>query len=191
MINIDDIKVLSGIEAIRLRPTMYLGQLNSSVLSTLIIEAMCILRYRIYKGLASCIEIFIDNDNNIEIWDNGEGDILNEDIFTKLYACKNIKEKDVHHFCELGIIVVNALSEYFNVSSGINNEIFTLKYKKGLMLEPIANGGKECLPHMRFDFKPDTEIFGNIRINLYDLTKSLKKISKDEYTEIWLNGNCL
>lgn len=191
MININDIQVLSGVEAIRIRPSFYIGPLNSNTLSKLIIEAMCILRYRVYKKVSNCIELCIDDNNNVEIRDNGEGETLNENIFTELYACKHAKEKDVHHFCKLGIVVVNALSEYFNVSSVDSNAFSYIEYKNGSGPGKIIGNHTGLSTRMEFDFKPDVKIFGNIKIDKEDLIKELKKIVKEDNIDILFNGDHL
>ena len=188
-----EIKVLSTMEAIRKRPTMYVGILEDPKLFTkLIIEAMCLSRARAVDGQVTDIIVSLTDNNEVTISDNGCGmsmephikylsgafgdKSLLEKLLTELHACKNIKHDDIQSFCENGIVVVNALSEYFSVTNKINNLAYIIRYVEGelekspYISHPVTHEG------LVFNFKFDPKIFGELKVDRKHLIAEIEKI---------------
>lgn len=172
--NINDIKTLEGMEAIRLRPGMYIGSIEREGVHHIALET---LSNSVDEYLAeSCSEIIvkIDSDHLITIIDNGRGIPFDDtkqgkqkfiDIFTKLHTGAKFDSSGNKGYNSsgglngTGIKATNALSSYFKAISKRNGLQATIEFNQGkqksLKIEKInsANHGTSI------QFKPDPEIF--------------------------------
>lgn len=186
--DLSEIKVLSTMEAIRKRPTMYVGDLKDPKLFTrLIIEALCLSRARAKDGCVSKIDISVKDDNSVLILDNGPGMpmeshgyvgniTLLEKLLTQLHACKNIKHESVQDFCDNGIVVVNALCESFIVTNMLNNLGYLYVYRCGESSIPPYLAYQVASDGLKFDFQFDASIFGSLKIDKEHLIAEIEKI---------------
>lgn len=119
------IQVLSGCEAIRKRPSMYVGDLDDpTLLSRLVIEGCCVAFADAKRGLVKSITITVIDDMIVSIQDDGPGwdtgvrkggKPIPVSLMQDIYACRNDKEPEDEGFCKIGISVVNALSKYARI----------------------------------------------------------------------------
>lgn len=200
-----DIQVLSLSEAIRKRPRMYIaykkvpnetnplkteyiGDTNDPhCLTNLIIEALCLSRASAASGSVSEINILVTNGTHVFIADNGPGISMEKDkwgktliemLATVLHACKNIKHEDVQHFCTNGVVVVNALTEYFNITNKIDGVAYSYMYKAGKPEQGPFLSDMTNTNGLMLDFKFDPEIFGGLKIDPNDLITEIEKIKQ-------------
>lgn len=120
-----DIKVLSGCEAIRKRPSMYVGDLDDpTLLSRLVIEGCCVSFADAKRGLVKNITITVIDDMIVSIQDDGPGwdtgvrkggKPIPVSLMQDIHACRNDKEPEDEGFCKMGISVANALSKYARI----------------------------------------------------------------------------
>jgi len=166
------IQVLEGLEAVRLRPGMYIGSTSSSGLHHLVYE---IVDNAIDEALAGfCDEVYVTirNDGTITIIDNGRGIPIDvqeqtgtsalEVVFTVLHAGGKFggggyKVSGGLH--GVGASVVNALSEWLVVRVHRNGQIHEMKFSRGDITQEITIVGKTDISGTEVTFKPDDDIF--------------------------------
>ncbi len=186
-----DIEVLEGLEPVRKRPGMYIGGTDRNGMHHLFAEVIDNSMDEAVAGFATFIEVNIDLNNKITVFDNGRGIPIDkhpkypkksalEVILTTLHAGGKFNNKIYQTSGGLhgvGISVVNALSESLEVEVYRDKSIYIQNYKKG-----IPNGNIEKLDQKtnkkgtKITFKPDEEIFDkNVKFNiekLYNFCKS-------------------
>ena len=186
-----DIEVLEGLEPVRKRPGMYIGGTDHNGMHHLFAEVIDNSMDEAVAGFATFIEVNIDLNNKITVFDNGRGIPIDkhpkypkksalEVILTTLHAGGKFNNKIYQTSGGLhgvGISVVNALSESLEVEVYRDKSIYLQNYKKG-----IPNGNIEKLDQKtnkkgtKITFKPDEEIFDkNVKFNiekLYNFCKS-------------------
>ena len=180
-----DIEVLEGLEPVRKRPGMYIGGTDRNGMHHLFAEVIDNSMDEAVAGFATFIEVNIDLNNKITVFDNGRGIPIDkhpkypkksalEVILTTLHAGGKFNNKIYQTSGGLhgvGISVVNALSESLEVEVYRDKSIYLQNYKKG-----IPNGNIEKLDQKtnkkgtKITFKPDEEIFDkNIKFNIEEL----------------------
>lgn len=168
------IQILEGLEAVRVRPGMYIGSTSSKGLHHLVYEIVDNSVDEALAGICSEIAVTIREDNSIKVRDNGRGipvDIQEkagksalEVVFTVLHAGGKFggggyKVSGGLH--GVGASVVNALSEYLEVRVFRDGKVYEMKFSKGLVTSPISIVG-ECMKDehgTEVVFKPDADIF--------------------------------
>ncbi len=207
----DQIKVLEGLEAVRKRPGMYIGDTAVRGLHHCVYEIVDNAVDEALAGYCSEIKVIIHVDNSVTVVDNGrgipvgihptEGISAAELVFTKLHAGGKFNEDGGAYKVSgglhgVGAAVVNALSKWVKIEIKKDGEIHELTFEKGTRKEPLKAVGK--LDNAKdsgssVTFKPDNEIFEVYEFN-YDtlcnrfremsfLNKGLKIVIKDERTE--------
>lgn len=202
------IQILEGLEAVRKRPGMYIGSTSSKGLHHLVYEIVDNSVDEALAGVCDRIEVQINEDNSITVTDNGRGIPIGihpkagipavEVVFTVLHAGGKFggggyKVSGGLH--GVGASVVNALSEWLEVSVYHEGEIYRQRYERGKVvnkLQVVGNCDKER-HGTTVTFMPDKEIFEE---TVYDfsilqtrlremafLTKNLKIILKDDREE--------
>ena len=166
-----DIQVLEGLEAVRMRPGMYIGSTSVRGLHHLVYEIVDNSVDEALAGYATHIEVVINEDNSIRVTDNGRGIPTGmhetgvpavELVLTKLHAGgkfggSGYKVSGGLH--GVGISVVNALSESTIVNVRQNGIIYEIKFERGLMVSPLEKIGKTNETGTTVIFKADPEIF--------------------------------
>ena len=171
------IEVLEGLEAIRQRPAMYVGQLDDPALfNRLIQEAMCLAIDEILSSNGSQIKVSVFADGSVCVRDNGRGismtpndrgEILAEDLFSKLYACRNHKANSElkKSCCEMGIAVVNALSEWFRVRNFREGVCWVQEYRYGKPLAPFRREQETAETGLELSFLPDPSLLSDLHFD--------------------------
>ncbi len=205
----DQIQVLEGLEAVRKRPGMYIGTTSSRGLHHLVYEIVDNAVDEALAGYCDTVYITIHKDNSITVEDNGRGvpvDINHktgrpavEVVYTVLHAGGKFggggyKVSGGLH--GVGASVVNALSEWMEVTVKRDGKIHQQKYARGKILTDLTVIGECDLTDTgtKVTFLPDKEIFNQTTIYDFDvlktrlremafLTKGLKIVLCDERTD--------
>ncbi len=166
------IQVLEGLEAVRVRPGMYIGSTSSSGLHHLVYEIVDNSIDEALAGYCDTIQVIIQKGNIIEVSDNGRGipvDIQEqtgksalEVVFTVLHAGGKFggggyKVSGGLH--GVGASVVNALSEWLEVEVHKNGSIYQMKFSRGDITQEMKIIGTTDRTGTTVRFKPDAEIF--------------------------------
>lgn len=202
------IQILEGLEAVRKRPGMYIATTSSRGLHHLVYEIVDNSVDEALAGYCDCIEVTINEDNSVNVRDNGRGipvDIQKkagisalEVVFTILHAGGKFggggyKVSGGLH--GVGASVVNALSERLDVKVFKGGEIYNISFEKGKVVSPLKVIGK-CDPEKHgteVNFMPDKTIFEEtvfdfniLKTRLREtafLTKDLRIVLRDEREE--------
>jgi len=177
-----DIQVLEGLEAVRLRPGMYIGGTDKGALHHLVWEIVDNSIDEALAGYCTEINVAITADNEITVTDNGRGipvDIHEttglstvETVFTLLHAGGKFggggyKVSGGLH--GVGASVVNALSEYLEVTVNRNGKQYFQRFEKGDPIKPLEVIGKSETNGTFVRFKPDSTIFDETTVYEYEI----------------------
>ncbi len=167
-----DITVLEGLEAVRKRPSMYIGSTSSKGLHHLIQEVVDNSVDEALAGYATEISININDDGSVTVKDNGRGIPVGihekykvsalEIVLTKLHAGGKFggagyKVSGGLH--GVGLSVVNALSTDLRAEVSRDGKIHTQEFKRGIPTGPMKVGEKTDKTGTQITFTPDPEIF--------------------------------
>ncbi|MCF7809367.1 DNA topoisomerase (ATP-hydrolyzing) subunit B [bacterium] len=186
----EDIKVLKGLEAVRKRPAMYIGDVSQRGLHHLIFEVVDNSIDEAMAGHCSRINVSINADDSITVIDNGrgipidyhqeEGKSALEVVMTVLHAGGKF---DRHTYKVsgglhgVGISVVNALSDWCQVKVGKNGKLYKQEYKRGVATGPVTEEGKTDFNGSETTFHPDPDIFEKIEWKFTIATQRLKELA--------------
>lgn len=191
----NDIDILEGLEAVRVRPGMYIGNTNSKGLHHCIWEILDNGIDESLAGFCDTIEVVLHKDDSISIEDNGRGVPIDihpkakiptvRVVYTVLHAGGKFKEgayKVAGGLHGVGASVVNALSDWFEVEIYKNGKIYFDKYERGkpiIKLDSKGNLksiGKTDKEHgTKVTFKPDKTIFETVTFNDEVIKEHLKQ----------------
>ena len=167
-----NIQVLEGLEAVRKRPAMYIGDTGQRGLHHLINEVVDNSIDEALAGYCDHIIVTINEDGSMTIEDNGRGipvdvhDKLGipavEVVLTKLHAGGKF-DKDTYKVSGglhgVGVSCVNALASWFSAEIHRDGEIHVMEFQKGATTTPLSVQGKTDETGTKISFKPDPEIF--------------------------------
>ncbi len=198
-----EIKVLEGLEAVRVRPGMYIGSTSSTGLHHLVWEIVDNSVDEAMAGFCSKIEVTVHPDNSITVVDNGRGIPVDkhpvkkiptlEVVMTILHAggkFDNSAYKVSGGLHGVGVSVVNALSKKMNVQVRRDGKVYEMEFSRGKTTQKMREIGTSKSTGTTVTFWPDEEIF---ETTVYDfdtlhdrlqqtafLNKNLKIVLRDE-----------
>ncbi|PHS08223.1 MAG: DNA topoisomerase (ATP-hydrolyzing) subunit B [Kordia sp.] len=177
----DSIQALEGMEHVRMRPSMYIGDVGTRGLHHLVYEVVDNSIDEAMAGHCDTIDVWMNEDNSISVLDNGrgipvgihkkEGVSALEVVMTKIGAGGKF-DKDSYKVSGglhgVGVSCVNALSNLLTATVYINGEIWEQEYRKGKVMYPAKPIGKTDKNGTMVTFLPDDTIFRDSIVYNYD-----------------------
>jgi len=188
--NADNIKVLEGLEAVRKRPAMYIGNINIQGLHRLVYEVVDNSIDEAMAGYCNKINVIIHTDNSVSVEDNGRGIPVGiqktenmtavEVVMTKLHAGGKFDDhsyKVSGGLHGVGVSVVNALSKIMEVEVYTDGNIYYQSYEKGIKTRELSIIGKTKKRGTKIHFIPDTEILETDNFSYEILIRRLRELA--------------
>ncbi|MDK2945982.1 DNA gyrase/topoisomerase IV subunit B [Geotoga petraea] len=188
----EQIKVLKGLEPVRMRPGMYIGSTSQAGLNHMVYEIIDNGIDEHINGYAKNLKVVLNTDDSVEVTDDGRGIPVDmhptekrstlEVVMTVLHAGGKFDKKAYKVSGGLhgvGASVVNALSEYMIVKVFQNGKIYYQKYLKGVPEEPVKVIGDTDKKGTYIKFKPDADIFEDreIAVDAHSIETRLREIA--------------
>ncbi len=195
-----DIVVLEGLDAVRLRPGMYIGTTGAKGMHHILWEIVDNAIDEISNGFGDTITITLNKDGSATVEDNGRGIPVDqhptlhksgvEVVYTTLHAggkfnTENYKFSGGLH--GVGASVTNALSKFCNVTVYKNGKEYFIgfhsytdengKTHSGVPIEPLKMVGKTTKSGTKVTFLPDSEMFGNIKFNFDTICNRARELA--------------
>ncbi|PIQ15445.1 MAG: DNA topoisomerase (ATP-hydrolyzing) subunit B, partial [Flavobacteriales bacterium CG18_big_fil_WC_8_21_14_2_50_32_9] len=186
----DSIQALEGMEHVRMRPSMYIGDVGVRGLHHLVYEVVDNSIDEAMGGHCNEIQVWINEDNSVGVRDNGRGIPVDmhkkegvsalEVVMTKIGAGGKF-DKDSYKVSGglhgVGVSVVNALSDDLKATVYRDGKVYEQEYQKGKALYPVKEVGTTDLRGTEVTFKPDPTIFEDTVFSYETLTDRMRELS--------------
>lgn len=198
--DVSDIKVMEGLEAVRMRPGMYIGSTGARGLHHMLWEIVDNAVDEAANGFADTVHVTLHRDNSVTVEDNGRGIPVGiheklgvsgvEVVFTQLHAGGKFDNESYGYSGGLhgvGASVVNALSKYVEVEVCTGGRLYRQTFrsyedKDGRMLSgrpmaPLEEAGRVRRQGTKVTFLPDKRVFETLEMNFGVISKRLKELA--------------
>ncbi|HXG05005.1 MAG TPA: DNA topoisomerase (ATP-hydrolyzing) subunit B [Candidatus Binatia bacterium] len=186
-----DIKILEGLEAVRKRPAMYIGDTGAYGLHHLVYEVVDNSVDEALAGYCDSIKVILHSDGSCSVGDNGRGipvDIHKETgkpaaevVLTTLHAGGKFEHsayKVSGGLHGVGVSVVNALSEWLELEIRRNGRVWTQRFENGGIPVTELTAGEKTQKHGTIvRFKPDPQIFEDVTFSFDTLSNRLRELA--------------
>jgi len=186
----ENIQVLEGLEAVRKRPSMYIGDVGTRGLHHLVYEVVDNSIDEALAGFCTHIEVTINEDGSISSSDNGRGIPVDwhekenrsalEVVLTVLHAGGKFDKgtyKVSGGLHGVGVSCVNALSSYLKAEIRRNGKVYCQEYKFGKPITEVREIGESDTTGTSITFIPDSTIFNTTEYNFDTLSTRLRDLS--------------
>ncbi|MCP4105174.1 MAG: DNA topoisomerase (ATP-hydrolyzing) subunit B [Desulfobacteraceae bacterium] len=186
----DDIKILEGLEAVRKRPSMYIGNKHIEGLHHLVYEVVDNSIDEAMAGYCDAIIITIHTDNSVTVVDNGRGIPVGlhkkenipavEVVMTILHSggkFDNQSYKVSGGLHGVGVSVVNALSEILEVEIYSEGKVYYQTYSKGIKTSELNVVGETDKRGTKIHFKPDMDIMSTDDFSFETLSRRIRELA--------------
>lgn len=186
----DNIQVLEGLEAVRKRPAMYIGDIGEKGLHHLVYEVVDNSIDEALAGYCTDIKVVINENNSITVWDNGRGIPVDyhekekksalEVVLTVLHAGGKFDKgtyKVSGGLHGVGVSCVNALSTYLRADVHREGKIYMQEFSKGKALHDVEVLGESDQTGTIITFEPDAGIFTTLEYKYDTLASRLRELS--------------
>ena len=184
------IQVLEGLEAVRKRPSMYIGSTDARGLHHLVYEVVDNSIDEALAGYCTNIEVTIRPDHSVKVVDNGRGIPIEvipkyqksalEIVLTMLHAggkFDNNAYKVSGGLHGVGVSAVNALSEWLEAEVRRDGKLYKQRYEFGKPVTPVTTIGEATGSGTTITFKPDKTIFETLEYDLETLENRLRELA--------------
>ncbi|HHN46223.1 MAG TPA: DNA topoisomerase (ATP-hydrolyzing) subunit B [Planctomycetes bacterium] len=186
----ESIRILGGIQAVRKRPAMYIGDTGERGLHHLVYEVVDNSVDEAMAGYASLVAVEIHGDGSVTVTDNGRGIPTEmhkeagrpalEVVMTTLHAGGKFDRSSYAISGGLhgvGLSCVNALSKWLEVEVRRNGEVYRQRFERGAPAGPMSAVGSAETTGTKVTFKPDEEIFEATKFRYETLASRLREIA--------------
>ncbi|HYV18746.1 MAG TPA: DNA topoisomerase (ATP-hydrolyzing) subunit B [Verrucomicrobiae bacterium] len=184
------IRVLEGLEGVRLRPAMYIGNTSSGGLHHLVYEVVDNSIDEAQAGYCDRVEVTIHIDNSVTVEDNGRGIPVDmhpteklpaaEVVLTKLHAGGKFDNKSYKVSGGLhgvGVSVVNALSECLDLEIWRDEKVYEMRFERGRTTGAFHQTGTTKRRGTKVHFKPDPTVFEETVFSFDTLSQRLRELA--------------